>query len=122
MKSSKSIRRHFKRTMALSLLAVNPFLVATVCAQVHVDNPFVGATGYVNPDYAKKVDASIAKVNGAPLKAKMGVVKTLPTAVWLDRIDAIAGGSKNAGRLGLRAHLDAALAQKKQIRPSRPAL
>ncbi|CAD7722627.1 Exoglucanase A [Xanthomonas hydrangeae] len=117
MKSSKSIRRHFKRTMALSLLAVNPFLVATVCAQVHVDNPFVGATGYVNPDYAKKVDASIAKVNGAPLKAKMGVVKTLPTAVWLDRIDAIAGGSKNAGRLGLRAHLDAALAQKKANTP-----
>ncbi len=63
MKSSKGIRRHFKRTMALSLLVVNPLFVATVCAQVHVDNPFVGATGYVNPDYAKKVDASIAKVN-----------------------------------------------------------
>ncbi|KQQ80104.1 1,4-beta-cellobiosidase [Xanthomonas sp. Leaf131] len=117
MKSSKSIRRHFKRAMALSLLAVNPFLVATVCAQVHVDNPFVGATGYVNPDYAKKVDASIAKVKGAPLKTKMGVVKTLPTAVWLDRIAAIAGGSQNAGRLGLRGHLDAALAQKKANTP-----
>ncbi|QJD70095.1 1,4-beta-cellobiosidase [Xanthomonas campestris pv. badrii] len=98
--------------MALSLLAVNPLLVATVCAQVHVDNPFVGATGYVNPDYARKVDASIAKVKGVPLKAKMGVVKTYPTAVWLDRIAAIGGGSQNAGRLGLRGHLDAALAQK----------
>lgn len=47
----------------------------------------------------------------------MGVVKNTPTAVWLDRIDAIAGGSKNAGRLGLRAHLDAALAQKKANTP-----
>nr|WP_260178664.1 glycoside hydrolase family 6 protein [Xanthomonas cannabis] len=92
-------------------------VVATVCAQAHVDNPFVGATGYVNPDYAKKVDASIAKIKGVPLKAKMGVVKTLPTAVWLDRIAAIAGGSQNAGRLGLRGHLDAALAQKKANTP-----
>ncbi|WP_372383636.1 glycoside hydrolase family 6 protein [Xanthomonas sp. NCPPB 1068] len=103
--------------MALSLLALNPMVVATVCAQAHVDNPFVGATGYVNPDYAKKVDASIAKIKGVPLKAKMGVVKTLPTAVWLDRIAAIAGGSQNAGRLGLRGHLDAALAQKKANTP-----
>lgn len=117
MNSSKGIHRHVKRAMALSLLALNPMVVATVCAQAHVDNPFVGATGYVNPDYAKKVDASIAKIKGVPLKAKMGVVKTLPTAVWLDRIAAIAGGSQNAGRLGLRGHLDAALAQKKANTP-----
>ncbi|WP_259163978.1 glycoside hydrolase family 6 protein [Xanthomonas sp. 4461] len=103
--------------MALSLLALNPLFAAGVCAQVHVDNPFVGASGYVNPDYAKKVDASIAKVKGVPLKAKMGVVKTFPTAVWLDRIAAISGGSQNAGRLGLRGHLDAALAQKKANTP-----
>lgn len=117
MNSSKGIHRHVKRAMALSLLALNPMVVGTVCAQAHVDNPFVGATGYVNPDYAKKVDASIAKIKGVPLKAKMGVVKTLPTAVWLDRIAAIAGGSQNAGRLGLRGHLDAALAQKKANTP-----
>ncbi|WP_349657732.1 glycoside hydrolase family 6 protein [Xanthomonas sp. 10-10] len=103
--------------MALSLLALNPLFAAGVCAQVHVDNPFVGASGYVNPDYAKKVDASIAKVKGVPLKAKMGVVKTFPTAVWLDRIAAISGGAQNAGRLGLRGHLDAALAQKKANTP-----
>nr|WP_261794191.1 glycoside hydrolase family 6 protein [Xanthomonas campestris] len=117
MRSNQGIRRNIKRTLALSLLVANPLLIAAVSAQSHVDNPFVGATGYVNPDYAKKVDASIAKVKGVPLKAKMGVVKNTPTAVWLDRIDAIAGGSKNAGRLGLRAHLDAALAQKKANTP-----
>ncbi|WP_115049743.1 glycoside hydrolase family 6 protein [Xanthomonas arboricola] len=103
--------------MALSLLALNPLFVAGVCAQVRVDNPFVGASGYVNPDYARKVDASIAKVKGAPLKEKMGRVKAIPTAVWLDRIAAITGGSANAGRLGLRGHLDAALAQKKANTP-----
>ncbi len=117
MKFSKGIGHNLRRSMALSLLALNPLFVAGVCAQVHVDNPFVGASGYVNPDYAKKVDASIAKVKGVPLKAKMGVVKTFPTAVWLDRIAAISGGSQNAGRLGLRGHLDAALAQKKANTP-----
>ncbi|MCL1559345.1 glycoside hydrolase family 6 protein [Xanthomonas nasturtii] len=117
MKSSTGIRRNLKRTLTVALLAANPFVIANVCAQVHVDNPFVGATGYVNPDYAKKVDASIAKVKSVPLKGKMGVVKTVPTAVWLDRIAAIAGGSQNAGRLSLRGHLDAALAQKKANTP-----
>ena len=62
MRSNQGIRRNIKRTLALSLLVANPLLIAAVSAQSHVDNPFVGATGYVNPDYAKKVDASIAKV------------------------------------------------------------
>jgi cellulose 1,4-beta-cellobiosidase len=40
-------------------------------------------------------------------------VSNQPTAVWLDRIAAIAGtsGSSANGSMGLRAHLDAALAQ-----------
>lgn len=106
--------------MAVSLLAGSllPAMTASpVYAESHVDNPFVGATAYINPDYAKEVDGSIAKVTDTTLKAKMATVKSYPTAVWLDRIDAIAGGSANAGRLSLEQHLDTALAQKKGNTP-----
>jgi cellulose 1,4-beta-cellobiosidase len=63
-----------------------------------VDNPFVGASGYVNPEWQ-------AKANAEP---GGGRIATTPTAVWLDRIAAIAG---SAASMGLRQHLDAALAQ-----------
>ena len=47
-------------------------------------NPFAGAQLYVNPDYAKEVDSSIAQDPAdAALLAKM---KTYPTAIWLDSI------------------------------------
>lgn len=52
----------------------------------------------------------------------MEIVKSYPTSVWLDSIGAIGGGAKNAGRLGLMAHLDAALAQKRRISQLRWAL
>ncbi|WP_207796289.1 glycoside hydrolase family 6 protein, partial [Xanthomonas citri] len=90
---------------------------AAASAQSHVDNPFVGASGYVNPDYSKEVNSSIVKVKDVQLKAKMQVVKSYPTSVWLDSINAIYGGSRNAGRLSLQGHLDAALAQKKANTP-----
>ncbi|MFE6336025.1 glycoside hydrolase family 6 protein, partial [Streptomyces sp. NPDC057798] len=86
-------------------------------AEAHVDNPFAGATFYINPDYAEHVDSSIAQTSDATLKAKMEKVKTYPTAVWLDRIAAIHGGTANAGRKSLADHLDLALAQKKPGQP-----
>ncbi|WP_082061810.1 glycoside hydrolase family 6 protein, partial [Xanthomonas sp. GPE 39] len=86
-------------------------------AQSHVDNPFVGATNYLNKDYATNIDSSIAKVNDSALAAKMQTVKSYPTFVWLDSIGAIYGGDRNAGLLGLKDHLDAALAQKKSGTP-----
>ncbi|MHC5903282.1 glycoside hydrolase family 6 protein [Streptomyces sp. S6] len=64
-----------------------------------VDNPYAGAKVYVNPDWA----ANAAAEPGGSRIANQ------PTGVWLDRIAAITGTS--TGR-GLRAHLDAALAQK----------
>jgi cellulose 1,4-beta-cellobiosidase len=68
-----------------------------------VDNPYAGAKGYVNPEWKAKADAETggSRVSGNP------------TAVWLDRIAAIAGttGSSSNGSMGVRAHLDAALAQ-----------
>ena len=63
-----------------------------------VDNPYAGAKGYVNPEWKAKADA----------EAGGSRVSNNPTAVWLDRIAAIAG---TGGGMGLRAHLDAALAQ-----------
>lgn len=64
-----------------------------------VDNPYAGAKVYVNPEWA-------AKANAEPGGSR---VSGQPTGVWLDRIAAINGVN---GGMGLRAHLDAALAQK----------
>ena len=67
------------------------------------DNPYAGVKGYVNPEWK-------AKAEGEPGGNR---VSNNPTAVWLDRIAAIAGttGSSSNGSMGMRAHLDAALAQ-----------
>jgi cellulose 1,4-beta-cellobiosidase len=68
-----------------------------------VDNPFADAKGYVNPQWKA---LAMAEPGGER-------VANTPTAVWLDRIAAIAGaaGSQSGGAMGLRDHLDAALAQ-----------
>ena len=69
-----------------------------------VDNPYEGATGYVNPEWQTKAEAEPGGER---------IAKT-PTAVWLDRTAAIAGtaNSGSNGSMGLADHLDAALAQK----------
>ncbi|WP_327400137.1 glycoside hydrolase family 6 protein [Streptomyces sp. NBC_01288] len=64
-----------------------------------VDNPYAGAKVYVNPEWSAK---AAAETGGSRVSSQ-------PTGVWLDRIAAIAGVN---GGMGLRAHLDAALAQK----------
>ncbi len=100
---------------ALNLLA--PFGMNTIYAEAHVDNPFAGATAYVNSDYATSVDTSIALVTDPTLIAKMQTVKSYPTAIWLDRIVAITGGAANGGRKSLVQTLDAVLAQKQGSTP-----
>jgi cellulose 1,4-beta-cellobiosidase len=64
----------------------------------HLDNPYVGARPYVNPDWS----TNAASVSGGSR------VSNQPTFVWLDRIAAIAGTSTSRG---LRAHLDTAVQQ-----------
>ncbi len=68
-----------------------------------VDNPYAGAKGYVNPEWKAKADA---EPGGSRVSSN-------PTAVWLDRIAAIEGttDSSSNGSMGVRDHLDAALAQ-----------
>jgi cellulose 1,4-beta-cellobiosidase len=67
-----------------------------------VNNPYVGADVYVNPIWS----ANAAAEPGGD------AVADEPTGVWLDRISAIEGNdSPTTGSMGLRDHLDEALAQ-----------
>jgi cellulose 1,4-beta-cellobiosidase len=66
-----------------------------------VDNPYVGADVYVNPDWS-----AAAQAGGAPPS-----IYNQPTAVWLDRIAAIDSGSAGSNTMGLADHLDEAVAQ-----------
>ncbi len=82
----------------------------------HVLNPFDNTNQYLSPDYAALIDKSIATESSDPaLVAKMKLLKNVPTAIWLDRIEAITGGVINSGRLGLQAHLLQALAQQNAL-------
>ena len=71
--------------------------VAGPAGAERVANPFAGAQGYVNQQWAANATAS----GGAAIADQ-------PTFVWMDRIAAIEGAN---GAMGLRAHLDAAVAQ-----------
>jgi cellulose 1,4-beta-cellobiosidase len=84
--------------IAALVLAVPVGGAASAQSPVHVDNPYAGVSGYVNPEWKAKADA---EAGGA-------LVSNNPTAVWLDSIASIDGA---AGRMGVRDHLDAALAQ-----------
>jgi cellulose 1,4-beta-cellobiosidase len=67
----------------------------------HVDNPFVGAKAYVNPDWSKE---AAAEPGGSKVSGQA-------TGVWLDSIASIAAPAGSGYTTGLRAHLDNALAQ-----------
>ena len=88
-------------------------LTTAAIAKLHVDNPFVEATAYLNLDYAESVNKQATQTAGT-LGAQMAQVTTYPTAVWMDRIGAIAGTAADGTKIAmsLREHLDAALDQK----------
>jgi cellulose 1,4-beta-cellobiosidase len=100
------VNRSFPRLRAGSCLAAFALIAGTLtlttgpasAAPVHVDNPYAGVTGYVNPEWSAN---AAAEPGGS-------AVANQPTAVWLDRIAAIEGAG---GGMGLTDHLDAALAQ-----------
>ncbi|MGW4495900.1 glycoside hydrolase family 6 protein [Streptomyces sp. NPDC004376] len=96
-------RRRPRRTAALATGALLGALSLTAVPQsasaaAKLDNPYVGAKPYVNPDWSAK---AAAEPGGS-------AVADQPTFVWLDRIAAINGTSEARG---LKAHLDAAKAQ-----------
>ena len=74
----------------------------TAPAGTHLDNPYVGAKWYVNPDWSAK---AAAETGGSRISNQ-------PTGVWLDSIASIDAASGSGYTTGLRAHLDNALAQK----------
>jgi cellulose 1,4-beta-cellobiosidase len=104
----------FTRPVLWMLAVLLGIMPSVAFAQTHVDNPFIGATVYKNPDYAAKVQTSIVQTQDTALRAKMQIVAQTPTFVWLDRIAAIAGGTDAAG---LQQHLDNALAQRQGTTP-----
>jgi cellulose 1,4-beta-cellobiosidase len=67
----------------------------------HVDNPYLGARMYVNPDWT-------AKANAEPGGSR---ISNQPTGVWLDSMTAITAPAGSGYTRGLAGHLDAALAQ-----------
>jgi cellulose 1,4-beta-cellobiosidase len=70
----------------------------TGSASARVANPYTDAKGYVNPEWRSKAEAESGGSR----------ISNTPTGVWMDRIAAING---SATSMGLRDHLDAAIAQ-----------
>jgi cellulose 1,4-beta-cellobiosidase len=103
-----------KPTLGMLAVLAGIAMPAAAFAQTHVDNPYVGATVYKNPDYAAKVQTSIAQTTDSAMIAKMQIVAQTPTFVWLDRMAAI---PSTATQTGLQAHLDNALAQQQAGTP-----
>ncbi|MEM6256477.1 MAG: glycoside hydrolase family 6 protein [Cyanobacteria bacterium P01_D01_bin.156] len=116
----KSIK--LKSVIRLLTIGILTFSILTTAAATyavpHVDNPFVGATAYLNPDYVEKVNKQAVQTSGS-LGKQMAQAANYPTAVWMDRIGAITGTAANGNKIamGLREHLDAALAQKLSNKP-----
>ncbi|MBO0681575.1 MAG: glycoside hydrolase family 6 protein [Candidatus Dormibacteraeota bacterium] len=71
----------------------------------HVDNPYVGADGYLNPDYVARVRSQAAADGNSSAEAR---VAGYQTAIWMDHIGAITG---DAGHRGLRRQLEAAVSR-----------
>ena len=111
---SRRTETYLRTGVGLAALSALFFATSPARAQSRVDNPFEGATWYLNPDYTAMVNDSVAKETDPTLKAQMAKVATYPTAVWLDRIAAIQGAD---GRRSLAGHLDAALAQQQAGKP-----
>ena len=70
----------------------------TGSAPARVANPYADAKGYVNPEWKAKAEAESGGSR----------ISNTPTGVWMDRIAAVKG---SATSMGLRDHLDAAVAQ-----------
>ena len=87
---------------------------ATVPA--HAVNPFTGSSWYVNPNYTSEVATSSAGATGT-LAAQMTLVGKQSTAVWLDHIGAIYGGTDNSSRMSLQTQLQTALSQESGSTP-----
>jgi cellulose 1,4-beta-cellobiosidase len=112
-----SVKNTARSKRITSLLAAGAIVTAGAIVAIptasaapasHVDNPYAGATQYVNDQWSATVLDSASAQSG-DLADAMVTVSQQPTGVWMDRIGAIEG---NVDGPGLRYHLDAALQQK----------
>ena len=81
-------------------------------------NPFANSAFYVSPDIEVLQNQSLEKIDPnaeAELYSKIEFVQKMPSAVWLDRTEAIYGGMENGGRRSLAGHFDEALAQQEAL-------
>lgn len=102
-RSSSSISSSIASSVVSSVRSsVASSAVSSVAPGVRVDNPFVDAQWYVDPIWSGK---ALKETGGSK-------IANVNTAVWMDRIGAIAPAD---GSFGLRDHLDAALAQKANV-------
>ena len=105
--------------VGVSALANLAAATPALAAEAHVLNPYSGpwyntemqarysANQYVNSDWSTKASNEANGVD-ATLAKQIQLVASQPTAVWFDSIASING---SGGKMGLTAHLDAALAQ-----------
>ncbi|MBT8227265.1 MAG: glycoside hydrolase family 6 protein [Dactylosporangium sp.] len=87
----------------VAVTAVQTTVSPVLAAATHVDNPYDGGQGYVNPEWKAKAES---EPGGSQ-------ISDTPTGVWIDRIAAIEGtdDSSSNGSMGVRDHLDEALSQ-----------
>lgn len=57
-----------------------------------MQNPYAGAVGFLNPNYVAEVQAAANSVGGT-LGSKEAQVAQYPTAIWLDSMAAVTGGT-----------------------------
>jgi cellulose 1,4-beta-cellobiosidase len=109
----KQIYLRFHLLCALVLGAIGLSMLQTHNAHAapyttHVQNPYAGAQGYINPDWAAEVKAGAASVGGT-LGAQEAKVAQYSTAVWLDSMAAVTGGTGYT--TSLTGHLNNAVQQ-----------
>lgn len=110
-RSPHRLRKGASVVATAALIGAGAFATQTAAAaEPRVDNPFVGATQYVNPFWSQAVVDAAGEVSDSGLSDDMLAVSTQPTSVWMDRISAIEGNDDGPG---LKFHLDEAVAQKK---------
>jgi cellulose 1,4-beta-cellobiosidase len=105
--ASRSVSASPSRTQSLSPTASISTSVPPPSGE-HVDNPYSGAVGFINPDWRDEVTAAGA-AKGGTLGSQMTKVANTPTAVWLDRIAAVTGGTGVTHTMDW--YMDQALAQ-----------
>lgn len=97
--------------VAVFALATTVFSPVAFADEARVINPFDGAVGYIDSDFARQVVAS-SEISDPSYHDAMSIVAKQSTAIWLDSLRAIDDPDRQ--RLSLRQHLDSAVEQQQE--------